>query len=184
MELAAKHIVRLMMHFMRRIGDARAPSGVSVMKAKALPFLACGLFLAVQAHAQAPEPEAELALESFFTGEGDDIAMADEARFSEAWQDLEEEEREMLAADCAAALDVGAEVPGEASATGDVADLPEVESVEPEMQNDMESDSAAGDTAGDDPLATLGPQRRALAGEEIPAETWVAFCEAVQDQEG
>ncbi|MFD1910811.1 hypothetical protein [Halodurantibacterium flavum] len=154
------------------------------MKAKALSLLACGAFMALQAHAQSPAQTADaqdtLPLDGFFTQSGDEIALTDDASFASAWQGLEAPEREMIAADCTATLDVGAEVPAEASATGDVADLPEVESVAPDMQNEMESGEAAGAT--DPEVATLGPQRRALAGQDIPAETWVEFCEAVQRQ--
>lgn len=175
------------------------------MKAARLFAMASGLLVATTVHAAAEtgdtrplsEERAEAIVEDFFSRQGDALVIRETDEVEAAWETLEENEREMLRVDCAATLEVGARVPSEGSATGDVAELPEVEAVDEDIRNEMESQENApgaevsdevrtdtaleeGSAAGtDEPLNTTGPQRRALLADAVPADAWVRLCQSV-----
>lgn len=155
------------------------------MKAALLSVLASGLLLTatIQVHAEAGESrplsqDRESAIhEAFFTERDGAVVLREGEEVEAAWEMLADSEREMLSVDCVAALEVGADVPSAGTATGDVGELPEVEEVDEDIRNEMESEEAAG--GEDDPRNTTGPQRRALLAEAVPAEEWVELCEIV-----
>jgi hypothetical protein len=157
------------------------------MNAALLSALACGLLLSAtgQAHATAGESrplsqERETAIyEAFFTERNDAVVLREAENVEAAWEMLAESEREMLSVDCVAALEVGADVHSAGSATGDVGELPEVEEVDEDIRNEMESEEAAAGTQ--DPLTTTGPQRRVLLAVAVPTEAWVELCNIVVD---
>lgn len=170
------------------------------MTAARLSAMASGLLLAATVHAGAEtadtrpftQERAEEIVDGFFAEQGDALALRETGEVEAAWEALDEEERDMLRVDCAATLEVGARVPSEGSATGDVGDLPEVEAVDEDVRNEMESEDTAaaediaetsetdGSAAGtDEPLNTTGAQRRALLADTVPAEEWVRLCQTV-----
>lgn len=148
---------------------------------------AAGLTLATTAlaHAKDAEPRplghgwSDELIGVFFIEVDEQLVPREQDEVEAAWAALDEDERDMLRIDCAAAMEVGAQVPPEGSATGNVADLPEVPPVDESVRNELESDEAAaeGATPTGEPLQTAGPQRRALLTETVPAETWFDLCE-------
>lgn len=157
------------------------------MKAALLSAMASGLLLTatIQVHAEAGErgplsPDRESAIhEAFFTERDDAVVLREAEEVEAAWETLPDSEREMLSEDCVAALEVGADVPSAGSATGDVGELPEVEEVDEDIRNEMESEATTEGTQG--PLTTPGPQRRVILVETVPAEEWVELCNIVVD---